>query len=311
MVSRDERGPRVDGGAGEETLLGGGQRVVLATEVQGHDHEVGSARGRGHGLPDGIDARPRDAGRGGPGEDGRAHGAEAEQRDPEATRLHHERAGRRRRVVAHPEVAHADRVEGLARVGKTDGSEVERVVVGERDGVEAGVAERDGELRRGAERVVLVQPLAAVREGALQVPDEQVNPCEEVHHALERVAAPVSLHERHDVASEHKIADQADRDATRRRHRRRRRRRCSRSGSRSGGRSGRWRGRRGGRPSGWPGGVRTGGRRGARRRRAGLRRDHGGLDARARPAGRGEHQAARGDGAEHGDRAGRGHQVRR
>ena len=70
VVPGDEGGPRVGGGAGEETLLGGGERIVLATEVEGHDHEVGGARGRRHRLPDGIDARPRDAGRGGPGEDG-------------------------------------------------------------------------------------------------------------------------------------------------------------------------------------------------------------------------------------------------
>ncbi len=268
MRADDERGARVDGRAGLLALGLARLQRPLHAEVQQGDHEVGSAPGGSDLLGHRGDVEPGDARPVVPcGPRARVvaaaldgHGHVREERDRQALALNRGGGVRRRPVRSCAGAEDARLGEERPRLREGLRAEVEGVVVGERDEVDARECERLHGDGRGAEGVGLGRGRAGHADGALEVGHGDIGPGEDVAHAGEGHLRALRLQPDGHAAPEHHVADGCQHHA------------CGRRGGR-GWRRGRgaWGGRCG---RGLGGGDGGGGRRGSGG--AGVRRDRGG-----------------------------------
>ena len=200
----------IDRHAPESGLIFAQRGLALLSPVERHQHDVGLFARRCH-----VGAHVRLVAEGGAGLVG--SGVEVfgqgqrirEQRNPHAGGFHEDRFARIFQVRSGADMRDAHGFQCLDGLGQAFGTEIQRVVVGQRHGRKAGIAQRLPDLvRRRTEHVGLVLLGYAARgERTFEVADHNVGAIEELAHLGERIIVAIGLQYRACRAVQHHVAD--------------------------------------------------------------------------------------------------------
>ncbi len=214
MCADDGVGAGSEGGLREGALPALLHGRALDAPVEGRDDDVGRPAGLAHALRDQLGGRGLRTRLVGPGvELGGEDVGEADEGDPQPEPRDHPRSRRRGEAAAGAHGLHAEPTHVVHGVEQRLRAVVAGVVVGEVEGVEAGVAGH--RLQRGgpaAEVELLGHGRAACGDGALEVAEGHVGAAQHPRRTRPRVARPEDVDQRARTVAEVDVADGREQD---------------------------------------------------------------------------------------------------